>query len=146
MFKTILVPVDLAEPDMAKGALDTATMLAKASGGTIRLIYVRTLVPASVMDFMPAEYDAREQAESEEQIAALAGSTGLEAGRVTHAVKLGSVYHEVLAEADAVKADLIVLSSHRPTMATYLIGSNAATITRHATCSVLVLRGGGTAV
>ena len=37
-------------------------------------------------------------------------------------------------------ADLIVIGSHRPAMSTYLLGSNAKTIVRHAKCSVLVLR------
>ena len=53
---------------------------------------------------------------------------------------MGSVYNEVLHEADTVGADLIVVGSHRPTMATYLLGSNAATIIRHARMSVLVVR------
>jgi nucleotide-binding universal stress UspA family protein len=53
---------------------------------------------------------------------------------------MGSVYNEVLREADRIGADLIVVGSHRPTMATYLLGSNAATIVRHARCSVLVVR------
>ena len=55
-------------------------------------------------------------------------------------LRLGSVYNEVLKEADSVAADLIVVGSHRPTMSTYLLGSNAATIVRHAKCSVLVVR------
>jgi nucleotide-binding universal stress UspA family protein len=46
----------------------------------------------------------------------------------------------VLAEAEEWGADLVVVGSHRPTMATYLLGSNAKTIVRHAKCSVLVVR------
>ena len=53
---------------------------------------------------------------------------------------MGGVYHDVLQEAEKIGADLIVVGSHRPTMATYLIGSNAAAIVRHAKCSVLVVR------
>ena len=53
---------------------------------------------------------------------------------------LGSVYDQVLAEATEFNADLIVVGSHRPSMSTYLIGSNAARIVRHAKCSVLVVR------
>jgi nucleotide-binding universal stress UspA family protein len=34
----------------------------------------------------------------------------------------------------------VVIGSHRPTMATFLLGSNASTIVRHARCSVLVVR------
>ena len=55
-------------------------------------------------------------------------------------VRLGSVYNEVLDEAEKTGADLVVIGSHRPTMATYLLGSNASTIVRHAKCSVLVVR------
>jgi nucleotide-binding universal stress UspA family protein len=39
-----------------------------------------------------------------------------------------------------VKADLIVIGSHHPNWSTYLIGSNATKIVRHALCSVLVVR------
>jgi nucleotide-binding universal stress UspA family protein len=47
----------------------------------------------------------------------------------------------VIDEAKESAVDLIVVTSHRPQMSTYLLGSNAAKIVRHATCSVLVLRG-----
>jgi universal stress protein F len=38
-------------------------------------------------------------------------------------------------------ADLIVMSSHRPAMRTYFLGSNAGHVVRYCTCSVLVVRG-----
>jgi nucleotide-binding universal stress UspA family protein len=59
---------------------------------------------------------------------------------VSSIVRMGSDYNEVLKEADRMAADLIVVGSHRPTMSTYLLGSNAAAIVRHAKCSVLVVR------
>ena len=52
----------------------------------------------------------------------------------------GSPSWELLREAERWQPDLIVVGSHRPTTATYLLGSNAATIVRHAKCSVLVVR------
>jgi universal stress protein F len=58
----------------------------------------------------------------------------------SHTVRFGGIYVEILAEADDWGADLIVVGSHRPSMSTYLIGSNAKTIVRHAKCSVLVIR------
>jgi nucleotide-binding universal stress UspA family protein len=60
--------------------------------------------------------------------------------RISSVVRLGSVYHEVLDEADKAAADLIVIGSHRPSMSTYLLGSNATTVVRHAKVSVLVVR------
>jgi universal stress protein G len=50
------------------------------------------------------------------------------------------VYHEVLAEAEAWGADLKIVVSHSLSMGTYLVGSNAEKIVRHANCSVLVVR------
>jgi nucleotide-binding universal stress UspA family protein len=140
MFKTILVPVDLTEVETAQPAIDTAVSLASASDGSIRLINVRSLVPATYMEFIPASFDAEQQEDAEAKLAAVAAGIALPAERVSATVRLGSVYNEVLHEAEATGADLIVIGSHRPTMATYLLGSNASTIVRHAKCSVLVVR------
>jgi nucleotide-binding universal stress UspA family protein len=140
MFKTILVPVDLAEVETARPALDRAVSLAQASQGTIRLVYVRSLLPITYMEFAPPTFEAEQQEEAEAKLAEVAADVPLPAERVSAVVRLGSVYNEVLHEADTTGADLIVIGSHRPTMATYLLGSNAATIVRHAKCSVLVVR------
>lgn len=140
MFKTILVPIDLAEPETAEPALVQAVELAQGSGGTVRLVSVRSLVPVTYMEFVPATFDTEQQEELEAKLAELAARLDLPAERVSTKVRLGSVYNEVLDEAEATGADLVVVGSHRPTMATYLLGSNAATIVRHAKCSVLVVR------
>ena len=59
---------------------------------------------------------------------------------VSQSVRQGTVYREILAEADAVGADLIVMGSHRPELKDYLLGPNAARVVRHAQTSVLVVR------
>ena len=40
MFQSILVPIDLADTDLAKPAIETAASLSKSSGGTVRLVNV----------------------------------------------------------------------------------------------------------
>jgi nucleotide-binding universal stress UspA family protein len=142
MFKTILVPVDLGEVEAAQPAIDKAIALALAANedSTVRLIYVRAIVPVTYMEFMPPAFDEVQQDEAEKKLAKLAAKVKLPAERVSAVVRLGSVYNEVLDEAEKTGADLIVIGSHRPTMATYLLGSNASTIVRHAKCSVLVVR------
>lgn len=140
MFKTILVPVDLGEVEMAQPAIDKAVELAQTTGGSLRLIYIRTIVPVTYMEFMPPTFDEEQQGEAEKRLAELAAKVKLPSDRVSAVVRLGSVYNEVLDEAEKTGADLVVVGSHRPTMATYLLGSNAATIVRHAKCSVLVVR------
>jgi len=140
MFRTILVPVDIDDIETSRPALDKAVALADASGGTIRLIYVRSLVPVTFMEFVPADFDTEQQAEAEKRLAALMKDIRLPKERVSSIVRMGSVYHDVLDEAEKMGAGLIVVGSHRPSMATYLLGSNASTIVRHARCSVLVVR------
>ncbi|MGO4705769.1 universal stress protein [Microvirga sp. 2MCAF38] len=140
MFKTLLIPVDLAEIEAAKPAIDKAVALADASEGSVRLIYVRSLVPITYMEFMPPTFDTEQQDEAERKLAELAAKVKLPSERVSAVVRLGSIYNEVLDETEKTGADLIVIGSHRPTMATYLLGSNASTIVRHAKCSVLVVR------
>lgn len=140
MYKSILVPVDLAEADLAAPAIAAAESFAMASEGTIRLIYVRSLVPITYMEFVPADFDAGQQNEAEAQLAEIAAKVKLPSERVSAKVLVGSVHGEVLAEADASGADLIVIGSHEPGMLAYVIGSNASTIVRRAKCSVLVVR------
>ncbi|WP_363350153.1 universal stress protein [Methylocystis echinoides] len=141
MFKKILVPVDLSEPDMTKLALDAALALAKTgSEASLRLINVQPLVPVAFVDYIPPNFDEEMREAAEKEIADLAAKVDLPGERVSSTVRFGAVYPEVLAEAEDWSADLIVVGSHRPTMATYLLGSNAKTIVRHAKCSVLVVR------
>ena len=141
MFKTILVPVDLGEVEAAAPAIDKAVEIAKGSPeSSIRLIYVRPIVPVTYMEFMPPAFDEEQQADAEKRLAELAAGVSLPAERVSAVVGLGSIYNEVLNQADQIGADLIVVGSHQPSMATYLLGSNASAIVRHAKCSVLVVR------
>jgi nucleotide-binding universal stress UspA family protein len=140
MFKSILVPVDIAEVDVAKPGFDEAVELAKLSGAALRLIHVRSPVPYAMNEYIPAEYYDSDEKSVLKALEDLAAKLDLPKGRVTVVSPFGSVYDEVLKEAARMKADLIVVGSHRPDWSTYLIGSNAANIVRHAKCSVLVMR------
>jgi nucleotide-binding universal stress UspA family protein len=140
MFKSIMVPVDLAEAELAQPAIANAVSFAKASGGTVRLVYVRSLVPVTYMEFVPADFDAEQQQDAEAKLAEIAANVDLPPEQVSAKVLIGSVHGEVLAEADASGADLIVIGSHEPGMLAYVIGSNASAIVRRAKCSVMVLR------
>ena len=108
--------------------------MAFSSNGSIRLIYVRSHLPVTYMEFIPPHFDEAQQTECEQKLAAIAAGISLPEGRLSSVVRLGGVYGQVLKEAEHVSADVIVVGSHRP------LGSNAATIVRHAKCSVLVVR------
>lgn len=141
MFKTILVPVDLAEPELAKPAIDTACAMARASSGSVRLINVLPMTPVMLAEYVPPDFDMQQRKSAEDGLLALAGGCGLDDKHVSTVIRQGGIYHEVIEEAKTLPADLIVMTSHRPDMRSYFLGSNAGHMVRYATCSVLVLRG-----
>jgi nucleotide-binding universal stress UspA family protein len=140
MFQKILVPVDLADPEFVKPALETAVELARASGGAIRLINVIPMTPVMLAEYVPPDFDVQQRGSAEEALAIIARESGLDADKVSSVVRQGGIYHEVLEEAKAFGCNIIVMSSHRPAMKTYFLGSNAGHMVRYAKCSVLVVR------
>jgi nucleotide-binding universal stress UspA family protein len=140
MYKQVLVPVDLADTELAKPAIAAACAMARASGGSVRLVNVLPMTPVMLAEYVPPDFDVQQRKSSEEALAIVAGECGLDAGKISFVVRQGGIYHEVLEEAKAIIADLIVMSSHRPAMRTYFLGSNAGHVVRYAKCSVLVVR------
>lgn len=140
MFSTIVVPVDPSEPEFSKLSLEAASDFAKRYGSTVHLVCVLQVLPGLVAEYLPPDYEKQAVDSTRAKLKELAGTLGIPADKAVVSVRVGGVYHEVLDEVEEIKADLIVMSSHRPAMSTYLLGSNAAKIVRHAPCSVLVLR------
>jgi nucleotide-binding universal stress UspA family protein len=140
MFKSILVPIDLADTDLAKPAIATAATLSKTWSGAVRLLNVLPMTPVMLAEYVPADFDTQQRQTSEEALAIVARESGIDAPRISGVVRQGGIYHEILEEAAAIKADLIVMTSHRPAMRTYFLGSNAGHVVRYAKCSVLVVR------
>jgi nucleotide-binding universal stress UspA family protein len=141
MYKTILVPIDLADIELARPAIVAAVSLAHASSGAVRLVNVLPMTPVMLAEYVPPDFDVQQRKSAEDAMAKVAGDCGLDASHVSGTVRQGGIYHEVLEEAKAIGADLIVMSSHRPAMRTYFLGSNAGHVVRYAKCSVLVVRG-----
>jgi nucleotide-binding universal stress UspA family protein len=140
MFHRIVLAVDLADPAASPKGLDQAVELAALSGGELRLVNVQPLLPATFMEYVPADFDEEQEKRAQIALHEVAAEVKLPKDRVSTVVLSGGVYHELLREATEWAADLIVVGSHRPVMSDYLLGSNAKTIVRHAQCSVLVVR------
>jgi nucleotide-binding universal stress UspA family protein len=140
MFKRILVPIDLTELAVAKPALNAAVELGVQSKGALRLMTVETLLPASFMEYVPPGFDKSQEERALRALEEISADLAYPKESISSTVRFGGVYVEILAEAEEWGADIIVIGSHRPSMSTYLIGSNAKTIVRHAKCSVLVIR------
>ena len=141
MFRKILVPVDVHEPEVARQAVEAAEALAKAFGGELRLVYVVSpIAPITPMAAIPQQlYDDIGAAEKM-QLDETAGKIAESGTPVSATTRLGSVYPELLAEAEEWGADHIVVGAHRRSMATYLLGSTAAALSRHSKCTVTIVR------
>jgi universal stress protein F len=140
MFSKILIAVDLADPAPTPMGLSQAVELAAASGGLLRLVNIQPLLPATFMEYVPADFDAEQEKRAKVALDEIVATVALPKARLSGAVRVGGIYHEILAEAAEWGSDLIVIGSHRPVVTDYLLGSNAKTIVRHAICSVLVVR------
>ena len=140
MYTQILVPIDLADTDLAKPAIETAVSMARASSGTVRLINVLPMTPVMLAEYVPPDFDVQQRQSAEDAMKIIAAECGLDSAHISGTVRQGGIYHEVLEEAKKINADLIVMSSHRPAMRTYFLGSNAGHVVRYAKCSVLVVR------
>jgi universal stress protein G len=143
MYKSILVPIDLSDPELAKPAVDTALLMVNQSEGTIRLINVLPLTPVMLAEYVPPDFEQQQRKAAEDALTIVCQETGLSPARVSSTVRQGGVHQEILEEANATKSDLIVMSSHRPHkpgIRTYFLGSNAGHVVRYAQCSVLVVR------
>jgi universal stress protein F len=143
MYQRILVPIDLADPDLAKPAVATALMMAGPTQSTIKFVNVLPLTPVMLAEYVPPDFEVQQRKAAEDALSIVVKETGLPSGRVSSAVRQGGIYQEILEEANAIGADLIVMSSHRPqkhAVRTYFLGSNAGHVVRYAKCSVLVVR------
>ena len=143
MYKTILVPIDLADAELAKPAVATALMMIGQSHGTIRFINVLPLTPVMLAEYVPPDFELQQRKSAEDALAIVVKETGLDAARASATVRQGGIHQEILEEANGIHADLIVMSSHRPqkhAVRTYFLGSNAGHVVRYAKCSVLVVR------
>lgn len=142
MFGKILLPVDLTEDSSWRRALPAALDQCRMHGATLHIV---TVVPtfglAMVSQFFPESYEDRILEYTDKELHAFARVHIPADMEVQTIVASGTVYEEILNVATELGCDLIVMASHRPKLRDYLLGPNAARVVRHATCSVLVVRG-----
>ncbi len=138
MFKSILVPIDLADTNLAQPAITTAVSLSQPSNATIRLLNVLQMTPVMLAEYVPADFDVQHRSPRKRRWRLSRARPG--SSRRASVVRQGGIYHEILEEAQAIMADMIVMTSHRPAMKTSFLGSNAGHVVRYAKCSVLMVR------
>ncbi|WP_114191926.1 universal stress protein [Edaphovirga cremea] len=142
MYTTILVPVDISEQELTEKALAHVKYLAKMSGAKVHFFHAMPdpsiFIPEMGYTMVTTTEEIKEK--SKQAIEEFIKGLDIPAEQVTYTASFGTPRDRVLELADEIKADLIVIGSHRPSVSTYLLGSNASAIVRHAKIPVLVIR------
>ena len=136
MYSTILVPIDMAHVAEGKSNIDLAAQHA-AAGAKIILLNVVEDIPNWAAIELPAGLIDQSMESAQNELKAIATAAGL---KMEVEVRTGHSYNTILDVAKEKDADLIIIASHRPGLQDYFLGSTAAKVVRHASCSVLVVR------
>lgn len=140
MFKNLLVPVDLAHESSWGKVLPVAIDQARHHGATLHLMTVIDINLNVTAVRLSEDFNEKYRKETELRLAGLVKQHVPGEFQVKYLVREGRIYQEILKVADEIPADLIILASHRPSLKHYLLGTNAARVVRHGSCSVLVIR------
>lgn len=136
MFKNILIPIDIAHAAESKSVIDIAA--ANSNQDTqVTLLNVVEEIPKWAAVELPQNIQEKSLQASLDELNATAEAASIE---IKVDVRVGHPYHTILEVAEEKKIDLIVISSHKPGLQDYLLGSTAAKVVRHAKCSVMVIR------
>jgi universal stress protein F len=139
MIRTILVPIDLSKTEAGTAALALARDMAEKYGSKLILLHVVEEVPGFVKAQLPAGAHAKVVEDAIASLRDFAAERGV-AETADVLTREGSPATEILEFAREAGTDMIVMASHDPGVADYLLGSVAGRVVRHAHCSVLVVR------
>jgi universal stress protein F len=136
MYKSILVPIDLAHRDIGRAMINRAKALSD-EGAKITLLHVIGDIPAYAQSYLPEGQLQENLEETRDVLKGLANSADVKADVL---VRYGSASPVILDVASEHENDLIIIASHHPGIRDYLMGSTASRVVRHADCSVLINR------
>ncbi len=137
MYNHILVPVDPGHGRVGARIIAVAKLLAGGQG-RVTLLTVVEPVPSHIAIHLPEELLEKTRREARDALEALAGETGIDPAAVI--LREGGPGNTILAVAEELGVDAVILGSHRPGFGDFLLGSTAARVVRHAQCTVVVER------
>jgi len=137
MYKTIMVPVDLAHLTQIAGAIDTAGDLARHYGATLAFVSITAEAPTTIAR-NPAGFSARLTAFANEQAARLGVEISTKAYAATDpSIDIDKKLLEAISDTGA---DLVVMASHKPGLADYFWAAHGVWLAKHAEISVFLVR------
>jgi nucleotide-binding universal stress UspA family protein len=141
MFSSILVPVDVEERSSWEPVIPQAVAIARSNAASLHLVtVVPTYGSALVGSFFPEDFETRMVEAAKEKLAAIAAACDFADVEHHLHVTRGTIYEQIIAAADRLSCDVIVMGAHRPELSDYLLGPNASRVVRHASQSVFVIR------
>jgi len=136
MYSNILVPVVFEHEPSVEQALAVANELL-AENGKITLLHVVEEIPSYATTMIPKEIWANSVKSAQTDIKKLAAKHHPTAS--SDVIK-GHSSRAILDYGEEHNSDCIVISSHKPGLEDYFLGSTAARVVRHAKCAVHILR------
>jgi universal stress protein F len=126
MFKKVLVPIDLNEPDFAEQALLLALREVQENGSELHML---TVVPGFTNSFVAAYFSEKDHIKAVKEIAR----------------KLQDYSHQVMPEGVhptlSKEINLVIMPAHhRSKIDEFLLGSVSARVAERSKCSVLLLK------
>ena len=141
MFKKILFPIDVGDESSWNTAVPIVKEYVKTFSSNLHII---TVVPdlgmTMLSQYFPKNAEEKMLEETAARVKRFATENFSNSKKITYKVEQGAVYEKIIDAAKKFKADLIVMSAHRPELKDYLLGPNAAKVVRHSNISVLVVR------
>lgn len=138
-YKKILFATDFSEdaPEMARKAQRICTAL----GGELHIMHVVASMPEySIGYMMSPDVEQRMQDEAKQALSDLGEELQIPEER--RYISVGSAKNLVIARAEAIKADMIIVGSHGHHGWALLLGSTAAAIMHSTDCDIVVLKSG----
>ncbi len=144
MYNIILVPIDLSEQILSEKVAPHIEQLARVDDPHIHFLHIIPEYKDSAYFRLAADCQRVNKEEllklAENELKKMTQHYNLPEDRVYLHVLMGKPKDIILKMAKSLKADLIVISSHQPSISRYFIGSNAAAVIQNANISVLVIR------
>ncbi len=140
MYNHILVPMDLEHLDMFPKAIALAKQLLGDDRGKIHCVYVDTTRVHSSTFQLATERAKEMRVATKQRVHDEFEQQVPEHLRGSCHIRNGVVYDEILEEEKKVQPDVIIIAAGKPGLSSYLLGSNAEKVLRHAKGSVFVIR------
>lgn len=141
MYKSILFPVDVHDEISLNAAVPVVKGMKKSFKSKLTVVTVLPDFGAGIVSqYFTKAAEQKIFKETEAKLNAFVKNHLDGEKDIKCLVAQGGIYERIIETAKKTKADLIVMTAHRPELKDYLLGPNAAKVVRHSNISVLVVR------